>query len=150
LRSASGQKAQKSWASPQIAKWKADEAHPKVSAYQKLNDSWSVMGNLVWQNWSQFGEPEISVADTSVSNETAHLNYDDTWGFALGAQYAFAEGWLWSVGGAFDTSPMSKSERSPAIPLDQQYRLVSAPAWLDHGHSRQFEKSCACGGAVRV
>jgi long-chain fatty acid transport protein len=99
-----------------------------VSAYQKLNDSWSVMGNLVWQNWSQFGEPEISVADTSVSNETAHLNYDDTWGFALGAQYAFAEGWLWSVGGAFDTSPMSKSERSPAIPLDQQYRLGTGVA----------------------
>ena len=94
-----------------------------LSAYQKLNDSWSVMGNLVWQNWSQFGEPEISVASTSVNNEKANLNYDDTWGFALGAQYAFAEGWRWSVGGAFDTSPMSKSERSPAIPLDQQYRL---------------------------
>jgi hypothetical protein len=33
------------------------------------------MGNLVWQNWSDF-----------VSNETVNLNYDDTWGFALGAQ----------------------------------------------------------------
>jgi long-chain fatty acid transport protein len=94
-----------------------------VSGYQKLTDSWSVMGNLVWQNWSQFGEPEISVASTSANNVKTNLNYDDSWGFALGAQYAFADGWLWSVGGAFDTSPMSKSERSPAIPMDQQYRL---------------------------
>ncbi len=66
---------------------------------------------------------EISVASTSVNNVKTNLNYDDTWGFALGARYAFADGWLWSVGGAFDTSPMSKSERSPTIPLDQQYRL---------------------------
>jgi long-chain fatty acid transport protein len=93
-----------------------------LSAYQQLNERWALMGNLVWQNWSQFGQPELSVADTSV-DETANLNYDDTWGFALGAQYAFADGWLWSVGGGFDTSPMSKSERSPALPMDQQYRL---------------------------
>ena len=45
------------------------------------------------------------MADTNVSNETVNLNYDDTWGFALGAQYAFADGWLWSVGGGYDSSP---------------------------------------------
>jgi long-chain fatty acid transport protein len=58
-----------------------------------------------------------------VNNETVNLDYDDTWGFALGAQYAFADSWLWSVGGGFDTSPMSKSNRSPNLPLDQQFRL---------------------------
>ena len=42
---------------------------------------------------------------------------------ALGAQYAIAEGWLWSVGGGYDSSPMSKSERSPNLPLDRQFRL---------------------------
>jgi long-subunit fatty acid transport protein len=56
---------------------------------------------------------------------TANLNYDDTWGFALGGRYTFADGWLWSVGGGFDTSPMSKDERSPKVPLDEQYRLVT-------------------------
>jgi long-chain fatty acid transport protein len=94
-----------------------------LSGYQQLNKRWALMSNLVWQNWSQFGEPELSVADTAVSNQTAHLNYDDTWGFALGAQYAIADGWLWSVGGGFDTSPMSESERPPALPMDEQYRL---------------------------
>jgi long-chain fatty acid transport protein len=94
-----------------------------LSAYQQVNKRWAVMGNLVWQNWNEFGKPDLSVADTSVSNETKNLNYDDTWGFALGAQYAFADDWLWSVGGGFDTSPLSESQRSPALPLDQQYRL---------------------------
>jgi long-chain fatty acid transport protein len=92
-----------------------------LSAYHALNDRLAIMGNLVWQNWSAFGKPDVSAAN--VSNETVDLNYDDTWGFALGAQYAFAEGWLWSVGGGFDTSPMSKGERSPNLPLDQQFRL---------------------------
>jgi long-chain fatty acid transport protein len=94
-----------------------------LSGYHELNDRVAIMGNLVWQNWSAFGKPDISIADTNVSNETVNLNYDDTWGVALGAQYAFADGWLWSVGGGFDSSPMSKSQRSPNLPLDQQFRL---------------------------
>jgi long-chain fatty acid transport protein len=94
-----------------------------LSGYHELTDRLAIMGNLVWQNWSAFGKPDIAVADTNVSNETVDLDYDDTWGVALGAQYAFAQGWLWSVGGGYDSSPMSKGERSPNLPLDQQFRL---------------------------
>jgi long-chain fatty acid transport protein len=94
-----------------------------VSAYHELNDRLALMGNVVWQDWSEFGQPELSIASTNVQNETVNLKYDDTWGFALGAQYAFADGWLWSVGGGFETSPVSKSERSPALPMDQQFRI---------------------------
>ena len=94
-----------------------------LSGYHDINDRLAIMGNLVWQNWSAFGKPDISISSTGVNDETAHLNYDDTWGFALGAQYEFADGWLWSVGGGYDSSPMSKSERSSNLPLDQQFRL---------------------------
>ncbi|MGH6921142.1 MAG: OmpP1/FadL family transporter, partial [Geminicoccaceae bacterium] len=94
-----------------------------LSGYHEFNDRFAIMGNLVWQNWSAFGKPDISIADTNVSNEMVNLNYDDTWGLALGAQYAFAQGWLWSIGGGYDSSPMSKGERSPNLPLDQQFRL---------------------------
>ena len=94
-----------------------------ASAYHQLTERWAVMGNLVWQNWSQFGKPYISISDTNVSNETTNLNYDDTWGFALGAQYAFADGWLWSVGGGYDSRRFGEDERSPALPMDEQFRL---------------------------
>ena len=53
----------------------------------------------------------------------ADLDYDDTWGFALGVQHAFAERWLWSLGGGYDTSPISKSDRTPSLPMDRQFRL---------------------------
>ena len=94
-----------------------------VSGYHQLNDRMAVMGNLVWQDWSEFGKPDLSVADTNVSNETVNLNYDDTWGFALGAQYAFADGWLWSFGGGYDSSPVWEDERSPVLPMDEQFRI---------------------------
>jgi long-chain fatty acid transport protein len=94
-----------------------------VSTYHELSDRWAVMGNVVWQDWSAFGKPDVSVSGTGVSNETADLDYDDTWGLALGVQYAFADGWRWSVGGGYDSSPMSKGERSPNLPLDRQFRL---------------------------
>jgi long-chain fatty acid transport protein len=80
------------------------------------------MGNVVWQQWSQFGKPSLEVTSTTSRNVTANLDYDDTWGFALGTRYKFADNWSWSVGVAFDTSPMSKSQRTPALPMDQQIR----------------------------
>jgi long-chain fatty acid transport protein len=92
-----------------------------LSAFHQLTDSWAFMGNLVWQDWSEFGQPEIDIA--SVASIEADLDYDDTWGFALGVQHAFAERWLWSFGGGYDTSPMSKGDRSPSLPMDRQFRL---------------------------
>ena len=113
-----------------------------ASAYHQLNDRIAVMGNLVWQNWSEFGKPDISVANTNVSNETVNLNYDDTWGFALGAQYAFADGWLWSVGGGYDSSPVGEDERSPALPMDEQFRLGT-------GVQYSFNDSITVGAAYQ-
>jgi long-chain fatty acid transport protein len=42
----------------------------------------------------------------------------------LGAQYLFAERWLWSVGAAYDTSPVDgEDQRTPDLPLDRQIRI---------------------------
>jgi long-subunit fatty acid transport protein len=81
------------------------------------------MGNVVWQRWGQFGQPNLEVSSTTSRKAMANLGYDDTWGFALGGRYKFAPDWQWSLGVAFDTSPMKKSQRTPALPLDQQVRV---------------------------
>ena len=94
-----------------------------LSGYHDLTDTIAIMGNVVWQQWSQFGQPSLEVTSTTSRKATADLNYDDTWGFALGGRYKFATDWQWSLGVAFDTSPMSKSQRTPALPLDRQVRV---------------------------
>ena len=92
-----------------------------ASAYHEVTDRLAVMANVDWQDWSQFGEPEIQVNSVG-RRRTLNLDYDDTWGFALGAQYKLSDPWTWSVGFAYDTSPLSHSQRTPAIPLDRQWR----------------------------
>lgn len=94
-----------------------------LSGYQDLTDQLAVVGSVNWQDWSQFGQPSLEIDSTTSHSATANLNYKDTWGFGLGTRYKVAPGWLWMVGFAFDTSPMSKGERTPALPLDRQYRI---------------------------
>jgi len=93
-----------------------------VSGYHDLTDSLAVVGNVVWQQWSEFGKPSLEVTSTTSRSATADLDYDDTWGFAIGTRYKFAPDWLWMVGVAYDSSPQSKSNRTPALPMDRQIR----------------------------
>lgn len=94
-----------------------------LSGYHELTPKLALVGNVVWQQWSQFGKPTVEVTSTTSNRVTADLDYDDTWGFALGSRWRFAPDWLWMLGVAFDTSPQSKSNRVPALPMDQQVRV---------------------------
>ena len=94
-----------------------------VSAYHQLTDRWAVMGNIGWQDWSEFGKQDLTLESTTSTTFTKDLDYDDTWHFALGAQYRFADRWMWSVGAAYDTSPTDEDTRTPDLPLDRQIRI---------------------------
>lgn len=94
-----------------------------LSGFHQLTPRLALLGSLTWQDWSEFGKVDISIDGPIDNSATTNLDYDDTWGLAVGTQYLVAPGWLWSVGAGFDTSPMSKSERTPTLPLDAQYRF---------------------------
>jgi long-chain fatty acid transport protein len=93
------------------------------SGYHQLNPRWAIMGNIGWQQWSKFGKQDLTLSSTTATTFTKDLDYDDTWHFALGTQYRFAESWLWSVGVAYDTSPTDEDTRTPDLPLDRQIRI---------------------------
>ena len=94
-----------------------------VSAYHEFTDKLTVMGNVGWQDWSGFGNIDVSINSDTSTNATQDLGYDDTWHFALGLQYRIAAPWLFSAGVAYDTSPAdSGKKRTPALPLDRQMR----------------------------
>jgi long-chain fatty acid transport protein len=94
-----------------------------ASGYHQLTEQWAVMANIGWQDWSEFGKQDLTLRSTSAKKFTQDLEYDDTWHFALGAQYRFAERWLWSLGAAYDTSPVDEDTRTPDLPLDRQIRI---------------------------
>lgn len=92
-----------------------------LSVVRDVNQQWSVMGDLGWQDWSQFGAPQITV-----SGET--LNYvsrmKDTWHGALGVQYRPTEQWRLNAGVAFDSSPYhSQSDVAMTLPTGDEWRF---------------------------
>jgi long-chain fatty acid transport protein len=94
-----------------------------LSGYHQVNARWALMANIGWQDWSAFGKQDLTLRSTNARTFTQNLDYEDTWHFALGSQYRFAEKWLWSVGGAYDSSPLESDTRTPDAPLDRQIRI---------------------------
>ena len=101
-----------------------------LSGYQQLTDRWAVMGNIGWQDWSEFGKQDLTLSSTTATTFTKDLGYDDTWHFALGAQYRFAESWLWSVGAAYDTSPVDGWNKDVTVGAAYEY-LDAGKAEID-------------------
>jgi long-chain fatty acid transport protein len=96
-----------------------------LSADHQLNDRFRLCANFGWQDWSEFGLPEISISGKRTNSFTKDLKYHDTYHVALGGQYRLAPKWLMSAGMAYDTSPIKhSSDRSPVLPLDRQIRYA--------------------------
>jgi long-chain fatty acid transport protein len=58
-----------------------------LGVHHQLSDDLAIMGNLGWQDWSEFGEVGVSVDSTTSVSTTANANFQDTWHAALGARY---------------------------------------------------------------
>lgn len=94
-----------------------------ASSVFQVNDEWSILANLGWQDWSEFGKKTMTLRSETATSFTQDAGYDDTWHVALGVQYRFDTPWLWSFGMAYDSSPMDDEDRTPDVPLDRQVRI---------------------------
>ena len=99
-------------------------AQAMLGAYHELTDDLAIMGNLGWQNWSEFGQVGVSLDSTTSISTTVDANFQDTWHAALGARYRLDPQWSVSAGVAYDSSPVTNSDRSIALALDRQYRYA--------------------------
>jgi long-chain fatty acid transport protein len=95
-----------------------------LSVHHDLNDDLAIMANLGWQNWSEFGQVGVSLGAPNATSLAVDANFNDTWHYALGARYRLDPVWSVSAGFAYDSSPVSNSNRSVAMPLDRQYRYA--------------------------
>jgi long-chain fatty acid transport protein len=112
-----------------------------VGAYHQLTDDLALVASASWQNWSRFGNPEISVSSGNSINPD--LDWKDTWHVGLGAYYRVAQPWLLMVGWAYDSSPISTAHRSPALPVDRQFRYAA-------GVQYDWSKDVAIGAAYTL
>jgi long-chain fatty acid transport protein len=94
-----------------------------LSAFHELNDHWAIMGNLGWQEWSEFGKVGVAVTSENTSSLTIDRNYKDTWHVAVGAQYRVTAPWLLTAGVAYDSSMVDDEDRTPDLPLGESWRF---------------------------
>lgn len=92
------------------------------SVFHQIDEQWAVMGNLGWQDWSQFGEVPVSITSTTQTDLTEDMQFHDTVHVAIGAHFRFHPKWTATAGFAYDSSPVSEANRTLYLPLDQQFR----------------------------
>jgi len=94
------------------------------SVFFQLDDRWALLGSLGWQQWSQFGQVQIGINDsTNPTSLTTNLDFKDTWHLAAGAQYRISEPWLLNFGIAYDSGYQSSSNVSPLLPSNAAWRF---------------------------
>ena len=93
-----------------------------ASGLYQLTSALALLGNIGWQNWSQFGQTTLGISAENQKSLAVDLKYSDTIHLAFGGQYRVAERWLLSAGFAYDSAPVSEANRTPSLPMDRQLR----------------------------
>jgi long-chain fatty acid transport protein len=86
-----------------------------------FNDQWSGYATVGWDNWSQLGDINLTTSNGGVA---LPRNWDDTYHYALGADYRLDKTWTLRAGVAYDTDPTRASDRTADMPLDRQIRYA--------------------------
>jgi len=111
-----------------------------LSAFHQVNDRLAIMGNLGWQDWSEFGKIDVTVASENTLTKNVDRQYKDTWHAAMGAQYQLSEPWLLSSGIAYDSEMVDEEDLTPDLPTGASWRfgVGGQYAW-----SKELTVNCA-------
>jgi long-chain fatty acid transport protein len=72
-----------------------------------------------WENWDELEDTRLTIAGT---NSTIRLGFKDTWKARAGVHYQLNEEWMVQTGVSFDSSALRTADRTPALPIDKQWR----------------------------
>lgn len=96
-----------------------------LAVSQQVGERWTVLGSVNWYGWSNFDNiPAASAALPGGGSLTAQ-EYDNTWGFAIGARYRLNDKWLLKAGFQYDQTPTVLPERSTRIPDGDRYWVTA-------------------------
>ncbi|MDB5490174.1 MAG: Long-chain fatty acid transport protein [Micavibrio sp.] len=84
-------------------------------ASQKLDNQWTVQGQVNWYNWSRFHDI-TAITNTGVVAKRSLEEYDDTFGVAIGTEYKHNDTWTFRGGMQYDETPTVDSRRDTLVP----------------------------------
>lgn len=94
------------------------------SLFHQVNDQWAILGNLGWQDWSQYGRVDVQVRSQNTTSLTADRDYDDSYHAALGAQVDIDGPLQLSFGVAYDSGIVDDVTRTPDLPNGDGWRFA--------------------------
>jgi long-chain fatty acid transport protein len=101
-----------------------------LSAYHDFNEKWALMGNLGWQDWSQFGLIGITVQAENTQSLVVDRQYKDTAHVAIGTRFTPIPKAILSLGFAYDSSAVTDENRTVDAPLGQAFRFGVGVEWV--------------------
>lgn len=111
------------------------------SVVHAIDDKWTVLGNVGWQNWKKFGQVEASIDSSNPTSVTTDIPFKNTWHGAIGAQYQLSAPWRLNFGVAYDSNfQPDKNNVSPLLPAGSAWRFGA-------GAQNQVDKSFGWGVA---
>lgn len=99
------------------------------SAYCDLSSQLALMGNIGWQEWSDFQFATIVLSDPQGAGLTQSPKYKDTWHAAIGLKFRPTCKWAFTTGFAYDSSAISAVNRPLNFPVGRQWRYGAGVEW---------------------
>jgi len=93
------------------------------SFFHQLSDSVALLGNVGWQDWSEYGRLGVELTAENSKSLLVDRSYDDSYHIALGTQIDIDGPWLLSGGVAFDSGIVDDSTRTPDLPNGDSWRF---------------------------
>lgn len=88
----------------------------EISIFHRIDDKWSIHGDITWTNWSEFQQLAPSVHPAINAAITVQENWKDSFRYAVGASYQVSDKLTLRAGLALDKSPVRSSSRTLRIP----------------------------------
>ena len=101
-------------------------ANANVGVFHQLTPRLALMANASWTDWSSF--EELKVEFDSGGDSTTSENWEDSWAYSVGANYALTDQWLLRAGAGYDETPVPSAEyRTPRVPdADRTWATLGA------------------------
>ena len=111
-------RAEAGWDNPQVI---------EVGLSYEVNDVLTMFFQADWEDWSAFSSNTFQISGDLGPSTVAELDRDfkDTWRVGMGMGYKFSDKIL-LLGTSYDSSPVSDSNRTFDLPVDEQFRLSAA------------------------
>jgi len=90
--------------------------------WQRVSDRWALLGNVGWEEWTEFGQVDIQISDTSI-DESEDIQAEDTWHVGIGAEYQKSDKLMYTMGASWDSTWQRDRNRVPQIPIGSVYRI---------------------------